>query len=170
MSFDVSITRSIFALAGRSVWLERFFIFGARYVIFALFAAVVVGIWMILDGQARIRGLLTLVGATFASWGVTLGLEYLINRQRPYDRFDYEPLVRNMIETPSFPSAHATMAFAIATVGFLVDERLGWAALGLAALIAFSRVGVGVHYVADVVAGMFVGITISWLIYRSMFV
>jgi len=170
MNLDLSITRNIYAMAGRSAWIDRLFIFGARYLIFALFALVVVGIWGVMDGQSRIRGLFTLVGATFVSWTVTLGLEYLFNRPRPYERFDYEPLLRNIVETPSFPSAHATIAFAIATVGFFVDERLGWFALGLAVLIAFSRVAVGVHYVADVAAGMFVGITISWLIYRSVFV
>lgn len=170
MNFDLATTRSIHALAGRSVWIDRLFIFGARYLIFALFAFVAVGIWAILDGSSRVRGLLTLVGATFGSWAVTLGLGYVFNRPRPYERFDYEPLLRNIVETPSFPSAHATMAFAVATVGFMVDQRLGWVALGVALLIAFSRVGVGVHYIADVMAGMFVGITISWLIYRSMFV
>jgi undecaprenyl-diphosphatase len=58
---------------------------------------------------------------------------------------------------PSFPSDHATFAFAVAAGLFLVSKRLGFTALILAALIALSRVYVGEHYVSDVVGGALIG-------------
>jgi undecaprenyl-diphosphatase len=58
----------------------------------------------------------------------------------------------------SFPSGHATTAFALAaTIGF-ISERWFYPALALAAAIALSRVTGGVHYPSDVLAGAVVGL------------
>lgn len=57
----------------------------------------------------------------------------------------------------SFPSGHATTAFALAaTVGFVSPRWLYPAAL-LAAAIGLSRITEGVHYPSDVVAGAMLG-------------
>ncbi|TNH30765.1 phosphatase PAP2 family protein [Micromonospora orduensis] len=57
----------------------------------------------------------------------------------------------------SFPSNHATIAGALAVTTLLLSRRLGLVALPLAALAAFSRVFVGVHYPHDVAAGVLLG-------------
>lgn len=57
----------------------------------------------------------------------------------------------------SFPSGHSAASFAAATVVFAYFRRWGAAALGLAALIAFSRVFLFVHYPTDVLAGAALG-------------
>ncbi|MCU0699559.1 MAG: phosphatase PAP2 family protein [Myxococcaceae bacterium] len=54
----------------------------------------------------------------------------------------------------SMPSLHAANAFAVATVVVLAWPRAGVVALPVAALIAVSRVGVGVHWPSDVLAGL----------------
>lgn len=69
-----------------------------------------------------------------------------------------------LLEAPStfsFPSGHATVAFACATVLALAVPRLRWPLYALAALIAFSRVYVGVHYPGDTVAGAVLGYGIA---------
>jgi undecaprenyl-diphosphatase len=59
--------------------------------------------------------------------------------------------------TSSFPSGHATAAFTAATL--LADgTRGGVAYFGLAALVAASRVYVGLHHPSDVVAGAALGL------------
>ncbi len=63
--------------------------------------------------------------------------------------------------TSSFPSGHATVAFACATVLALGRPRLALWLFALAALIAFSRVYVGVHYPFDVLAGAVLGVAVA---------
>lgn len=58
---------------------------------------------------------------------------------------------------PSFPSDHATAAFAIAVALFLRHRKAGWLALGMAALVSIGRVAVGTHYPGDVLAGAAIG-------------
>ncbi len=59
---------------------------------------------------------------------------------------------------PSFPSGHSSASFAAATVLLLNRWEGRWAALVLAALIAFSRLYLYVHYPTDVVGGILVGV------------
>ncbi|MFD9355192.1 phosphatase PAP2 family protein [Streptomyces sp. NPDC060031] len=61
----------------------------------------------------------------------------------------------------SFPSNHAALATAAACALLLVSRRAGAVALVAAALMAASRVWVGVHYPHDVLAGCLVGALVA---------
>ena len=92
---------------------------------------------------------------------VSGGAKDWLARERPPLRDpDPEPLV-SLPATSSFPSGHATVAFACATMLALAVPRLRWPLVALAALIAFSRVYVGVHYPLDVLAGAALGVLIG---------
>ena len=72
----------------------------------------------------------------------------------------------------SFPSGHSATAFATAVAVGLVYPRLRWPLLALAALVALSRVYLGMHYSTDVLAGtalgVAVGLAIGWLTLRAL--
>jgi undecaprenyl-diphosphatase len=57
----------------------------------------------------------------------------------------------------SFPSDHATAAFAIAVSLVLRSRRVGWFALAIAVVLAIARVAVGTHYPSDVIGGALLG-------------
>ncbi|MEU6072298.1 phosphatase PAP2 family protein [Micromonospora sp. NPDC047074] len=64
----------------------------------------------------------------------------------------------------SFPSNHSTIAGGLAVATLLLSRRVGLVALPLAALAAFSRTFVGVHYPHDVVAGVLLGALVAALL------
>ncbi len=97
------------------------------------------------------------IGATSAV--VNLGIKPLARRRRP-DRADpaqFEARVVPMPDSTSFPSGHASSAFAFA---YAVGRHLPELAVPIRLLaggVAYSRVHTGVHYPGDVVIGAIVG-------------
>jgi undecaprenyl-diphosphatase len=95
--------------------------------------------------------------AIVLSESISFGLREVIGRDRPPVRFvEPEPLLRTP-SSHSFPSGHSTTAFAAATVLALYVPRFRVPLFVLAALIAWSRVVVGVHYPLDVLGGAVLG-------------
>jgi undecaprenyl-diphosphatase len=66
----------------------------------------------------------------------------------------------------SFPSNHAANSFAAATVLASFHPALAVPAFLVAALVAYSRVYVGVHFPFDVLAGGLLGFLMGWLVVR----
>jgi undecaprenyl-diphosphatase len=71
----------------------------------------------------------------------------------------------------SFPSGHATTAFALAAVVGFISERWFYPALVFAAAIGFSRITEGVHYASDVLVGALLGLlgayAVRWFFARQ---
>jgi undecaprenyl-diphosphatase len=92
---------------------------------------------------------------------ISLILRQVIDRPRP---FLVHPLPRPLVHPPStgsFPSGHSATAFACATVIAWAEPRLAVPIFVLAALVAWSRVYVGVHYPLDVIGGAALGIAVG---------
>ncbi len=102
--------------------------------------------------------------------GLLLGnllLKNGIARSRPYDYAGNE-FMRDLLfvhpETSySFPSGHSLASFEIATTVFLQNKKIGIPLLVFAALIAFSRMYIYVHYPTDVITGALMGVGIGFL-------
>ena len=88
-------------------------------------------------------------------------LRHAIGRERPPLRFpEPHPLV-HVPGNPSFPSGHAATSFACAATLAWLTPLSPVALYALAALIAFSRVYVGVHYPLDVIGGAALGLGVA---------
>ncbi len=88
----------------------------------------------------------------------------LVGRIRPCHDLDWVHLLVNCSSGKSFPSSHAVNSFAQAVMWSLRYPRIKWGAYSLAALIAFSRISVGVHYPFDVFAGVLFGAIIGLIV------
>ncbi len=143
----------------RAGWLNPIVVDFTRIVsdglLFVLIGVVLALVWR------RPWFLLLLVAADLAADGLSLVLRQWIGRLRP-------PLVypepRPLVPTPhtgSFPSGHSATAFACATVIAWASPRLAVPAFVLAALVAWSRVYVGVHWPLDVLGGAVLGVLVA---------
>lgn len=92
----------------------------------------------------------------------TTVVKRLIGRARPehFDEVGVLSFKWNVADWTyqSFPSGHATTAFALAAAVGFISERWFYPALALAAVIALSRLALGVHYPTDVLAGAVIGL------------
>ncbi len=91
---------------------------------------------------------------------VTL-LRYIINAKRPYEVYDYTPVVNKKTKGKSFPSRHTASAFIIAMAFLYIQTNLGVIMLCLATVIAITRVLSGVHFVKDVIGGALISILVG---------
>ena len=102
--------------------------------------------------------------------GVLVGnvcLKNLIARPRPCW---LDSSVRLLIADPtdySFPSGHTLSPVIGATILTKTDRRFGYAAIPLAALIAFSRLYLYVHFPSDVLAAAVLGVMIGELAFYA---
>jgi len=98
-----------------------------------------------------------LIRAQFISGGITLGLKEAVGRERP----DHS-------SSTSFPSGHASSAFATATVIHRrYGPRAGLASYLLAGYVAVSRLNESQHYLSDIIAGAALGIMVGRTVTRD---
>lgn len=121
--------------------------------------------WRARHRPAREMALALLVPVTTAlAYGISEVAKTLVDEERPCRAVaNAAPPIAACPEPGdwSFPSNHATLAAALAVGVVFVARRTAWPALVLAALLAFSRVFVGVHYPHDVLAGFGLGALVA---------
>lgn len=92
-------------------------------------------------------------------------LKNTVRRDRPCERLslnkDIQPL-----DTFSFPSGHTAFAFAFAALLSEAYSVVALLAYTIASLIGLSRVFLGVHYPADILAGAALGVACAGLSMR----
>jgi membrane-associated phospholipid phosphatase len=110
----------------------------------------------VMDARARrwfpATALVALVVGALADL-LAVGLKETFDRARPPEG----EALSGLPNSPSFPSGHATMSFALAAFLSALHPRLRAPLYGLAAVIAVSRAYLGVHYWLDVAAGAALG-------------
>lgn len=118
-------------------------------------------VWLAVPSLSR-AGLL-------GSFALTLsfGLVQLIKRSVSRPRPQMPPGLETLVRTPdrfSFPSGHSAASLSVAMpIALAVGGLWGWAIMGLAFIIGFSRAYLGVHYPGDVLAGWLLALIGIWV-------
>lgn len=84
-------------------------------------------------------------------------IKTLTTRERPYRKLDEIKLGTHPLDHYSFPSGHTLHAVSFTTVATAAFPELGWLLIPFSALVASSRVILGLHYPTDVLAGAVIG-------------
>ncbi len=125
-------------------------------------------IWIILAGililmpKYRKAGVAVMVGLVLEVICCNLVLKPLVARIRPCDVNTAVQLLITRPDDFSFPSGHTGASFAAVSALYFNRNRIWIPALMFAALIAFSRMYLYVHYPTDILAGIILGIMAGW--------
>lgn len=129
------------------------------------FIWIVISVILILNKPYRAIGnmvILTLILSTIVGEGI---IKHIVRRVRPCN---YQTNINILITKPrsySFPSGHTVSSFAVAETLSVYFSQYRVIFMGIAFLIAFSRIYLYVHYPTDVIAGIIIGILCSKLIF-----
>lgn len=114
--------------------------------------------WKLVAGSA--------LGAAAVALLANMAISSIWHRDRPFQTHHVAEIWGAHKTDASFPSDHASAAFAIAVAVLLLEPIVGIAFLVLALLIGVGRVIIGEHYPGDVIAGAFVGSVAAIVVVR----
>lgn len=134
-----------------------FYVFFAKYGIILFFLSFIYLIW-----TKRINALICAFFAMGTAGLIDLIIFIFWKRPRPYIAHADDIINTNpekfQVDVASFPSSHTYIVFAIAISVLLYGhKKLGILLLLLACAVALSRIGAGLHYPSDVIAGALLG-------------
>jgi undecaprenyl-diphosphatase len=142
----------------------------AETVAVPLFAVATCSLWL-LDRPRGPRRWKLASASALASAALALLVARVIGelwaRERPFVEHPSAHVWGGRSHDPSFPSDHASAAFAIAFAILLFDQAVGAIFLAAAAAVAAGRVVVGAHYPADVLGGILVALGSAHFVVRA---
>jgi undecaprenyl-diphosphatase len=174
-SFDANIIHFVNQLAQKSWLLDRSVSFVSNNLLTCggVIAALFWWAWFrggetkTRDRELVLSGIVMSCAALFVARALALTLPY---RERPLRvpevgfRLPFGATSSNLIHWSSFPSDHAALFFSLATCLYLISRRIGILAYCHAFfIVCLPIVYTGMHYPTDVLAGAFLGISISQL-------
>lgn len=122
---------------------------------------IALGLILLIPKKYRKTGIMVLAALLVMLVVNNIVLKNLIARPRPC--WTYPEMVQ-LVHNPSsysFPSGHTTSAFAVAFTVFSQHKKLGKVIIIMAAIMAFTRLYVFVHFPTDIYGGILVAAAIT---------
>lgn len=171
MNLDVYIFSWLNSWAGvRPLW-DAAIIFRATYLWYIVMAAVAG--FLVVTFFPKFREyrrrhtelfIFAFVSAFVARFVVTGLIHVLYNRPRPFEVLSGVRQLVNHDIGGSFPSGHASLAFAVATAISFYYPKTSILFFIAALSIGIGRVAAGVHWPSDILGGAIVGVATAWLV------
>ncbi len=178
MDFDLNLLRWFNSLAGINEEIDTLIIFLAIFLWYWMMAGVLAFAAVSLYPKFRDKLrkniellVIATVSAFLARFAVTELIRFLYNRARPFEIFWQENNFIQLVDHAaggSFPSGHASLAFAVAAAVYFYYPKTSILFFVAALLIGFGRVAAGVHWPSDILGGAMVGVGTAWL-FRLLF-
>ena len=127
------------------------------------FWAAIAGIIFLMQGPAAGPGLLHVGLTALVGVGIYKLLKLYLVRERPYVNSGAIRCGATPLDKYSFPSGHTLHAVSFTVMFVHMEPVLIFVCAPFAALVALSRVILGLHYPSDVVVGALIGGTLAGL-------
>lgn len=165
MDLDLSIFLRLNDLVGKSRVLDGIAIFFAKY---AAFVFIFIVLLYLLKEFKKNKWLIfkILAAGIFARFVVKEIIQLFYLRPRPFAELAVNQILPHEA-SGSFPSGHAVFFFAISTILFLWNKKMGLISFVITFLMGIARVFGGIHWLSDIIAGFGIGI-ISALIVEEI--
>jgi len=129
------------------------------FLLFGLF------LFLVKDFKKYLRMVIeSVVAALFARFVIVSFIRWTLPRLRPFITNNVNLLFE--YSGSAFPSGHAAFFFAVATIIYLYNKKIGALFYLGSILIILARVFSGVHWPSDILAGAVVGILSGYAIYK----
>jgi undecaprenyl-diphosphatase len=163
MNLDLYLFNLINGFAGKWKALDYSAMFCADYLGYVLIVVLI--IFLAWNFKKYWRMVLeAMIAAVFTKFILVEIIRHLWVRLRPFVSLNFVPLINQSAEEASFPSGHASFYFALSTIVYLYNKKLGIIFYVASIFIVVSRVFVGVHWPSDILAGAILGILIGWIL------
>ncbi|MDD3164453.1 MAG: phosphatase PAP2 family protein [Oscillospiraceae bacterium] len=117
-------------------------------------------LFLLVTRDARLWRVLLVAAIIF--WSGT-ALRAALNRPRPYEVMQIEPLIAREKRGKSFPSRHVFCSAAITMAAWYLTPAFGMVAAALTGLVSVCRVLGGIHWPQDVLFGLLYGGGLGWI-------
>ena len=145
----------------RTAALDRFFLAITRIAGSYGQLWVVIAVLLLIFKKTRKTGVAVFIAYLGVFLLGQLLLKHVISRPRPCQIDQAFALLVSRPSSSSFPSTHSAWAFGGATAIFMHHRKAGAAAYIVAALIAFSRLYLFLHFPTDVLFGVALGMALG---------
>ncbi len=160
---DASIFNLINQFALKRFWLDVLAIFLAEYFGYILLFS------LLLFLAHRFRKYFkmiieAIISAILARFVIVELIRWIWQRPRPFVENNVNLLLTH--NSSAFPSGHAAFFFAVSTIVYIYNKKAGIIFFISSFLICLARVFAGIHWPADILAGMAVGVLSAWLVHK----
>lgn len=163
MNIDLYLFNFINGFAGKWVWLDYVGIFCADYLGNVLL--LVLAMFLFINFRKYWKMVFeAFVAAFFTRFFLVEIIRRIWFRPRPFVAGNFIPFISQSPTEASFPSGHATFYFALATIVYFYNKKVGILFFIAGLLIVIARVFVGVHWPSDILAGAILGILMGYIL------
>ncbi|MEE1078342.1 MAG: phosphatase PAP2 family protein [Agathobacter sp.] len=130
--------------------------------VFFSYPILVIGLYLLKDPRVYRAVLVPAI-----SFLLVTAFRYFVNRKRPYEVFELEPVIPKDTKGKSMPSRHT---FSACIIGLTFLFCSPWWGIGIFLLIISFAIGIlriicGIHYISDVVVAVVVATVVAYIGY-----
>jgi len=129
--------------------------FIASFLIWFMFVGIVIS-WQ-MHGKMKKEHVVYAFLASLLAFVISQSIKIIFPTIRPFESQGLIPLTLTIPTDSSFPSGHASAAFALAISVKRHDKKMGFYYLIIALVVSMGRVLSNVHYYRDIIGGAFIG-------------